>query len=102
MSVTKYGSAFFGANAVLGFIGKDAGNDISYFGFKNREFMYAFHLSPRLLDGQQFEVTKSGPFSIELKFATVTLKPIHVIIYAELNSVIEITKTRQILTDYSA
>ncbi len=94
--------AFFNSNLSLGMVGKDAGNGIDYKHFKNGYTLFAFDLSPSLLDGEQFELAKSGPVSIELKFSQVTTEPIQVIAYAELDSVLEISKTRQVLTDYTA
>lgn len=78
------------------------GNDISYKYFKNGYSLYGFDLSPSLLDGDQFEMAKSGPVSIEFKFSKTTAEPLQVIIYAEQDSVLEISKTRQVLTDYTA
>ena len=94
--------AFFETNLALGYIGRDAGNSISINDFRKGNSLMAFDLTPSLLDGNQLEMVKSGPISIELKFATVTKEPIQLIIYAEQDSILEISKTRQILTDYTA
>lgn len=83
----------------LGIIGKDAGNNISFQAFKYGYAFSAFYLLPSHLDGEQFEMAKFGPLSIELKFADVPLRPAHFLIYAELDSVLEISKTRQVLTN---
>ena len=101
-SHNQYVRAFFGTNLAMGLIGRDAGNDLEYRHFKNGYALYAFDLSPSLLDGEQFEMAKSGPLSIEIKFSTVIAEPLQVIVYAEQDSIIEISKTRQVLTDYSA
>ena len=94
--------AFFNSNLALGMVGKDVGNGLDYKHFKNGYTLFVFDLSPSLLDGEQFELAKSGPVSIELKFSQVTTEPVQVIVYAELDSVLEISKTRQVLTDYTA
>jgi hypothetical protein len=97
---SQYIRAYFGTKLALGLVGKDAGNGVSYSYFKRGYALYAFDLTPSLLDGDQFELAKSGPLSIELKFASVTSVPLQVIVYAELDSIIEVSKTRQVLLDY--
>lgn len=64
--------------------------------------MYAFDLSPSLQYGEQLQMAKSDLLSKGLKFVAATLKPAHVIIYAEMDSMLEISKTRQGLIGYSA
>jgi hypothetical protein len=86
----------------MGLICKDVGNGMEYRHFKDGYSLYAFDLSPSLLDGDQFELAKSGPLSLELKFAHVTPEPLQVLVYAEQDSILEISKTRQVLTDYTA
>lgn len=51
----QYTIAFCNTNAALDLVSKVAGNDISYYAFKNRGVMCAFDLSLELLDGEQFE-----------------------------------------------
>ena len=97
---SQYIRAYFGTKLALGLVGKDAGNGVSYSYFKRGYALYAFDLTPSLLDGDQFELAKSGPLSIELKFTSVTSVPLQVIVYAELDSIIEVSKTRQVLLDY--
>lgn len=98
----QYVRAFFGTNLAMSLIGKDAGNGIDYRQFKNGYNLYAFDLSPSLLDGDQFEMARSGPMSVELKFSAATPEPLQVIIYAENDSILEISKTRQVITDYAS
>jgi hypothetical protein len=98
----QYVRAFYGANLAMGLVGKDAGNDIDYRHFKNGYTLYAFDLSPSLLDGDQFEMPKAGPVSLEFKFGAATPEPLQIIVYAELDSVIEISQTRQVLMDYAS
>ena len=64
--------------------------------------MFAFDLSPNILDGDQVELIKSGNLRLELKFASPLKKPIHCMVYGELDSIIEITHNREVITDYSA
>ena len=55
------------------------------------------------MDGNQhFELIKSGALRLELKFDQPLAHPVHVLVYAELDSMIEIDRSRQVLTDFSA
>lgn len=98
----QYVRAYFGTNLAMGLVGKDAGNSIDYTQFKSGYTLYAFDLSPSLLDGDQFEMPKAGPLTLEFKFNTPTPEPLQVIVYAEHDGIIEISKTRQVLTDYAS
>lgn len=97
----QYVRAYFGNNLTMGLIGRNVGNAIEYRDYKYGYALYGFDLSPSLLDGDQFELAKSGPLTIELKFAKVTPEALQVIVYAEMDSIIEISKTRQIIMDYA-
>jgi hypothetical protein len=82
----QYVRAFFETNLAMGPICKVVGNRTEYRHFKNGYSLYAFDLSPSLLDGDQFELAKSGPLPLELYFAQVTPEPLQVIVYAEQHS----------------
>lgn len=86
--------AFLGTNLALGLVVKDVNNQIGYRTFKHRHTLYPFDLTLSLLDGDQFEMAKAGPLSIEIKFASVIPAPIQVKIYTELESVVAITMTQ--------
>ena len=45
--------------------------------------LYAFDLSPSLLDGNQMELVKSGSLRLEFKFKAALPEPVHVIAYAD-------------------
>ena len=45
--------------------------------------LYAFDLSPSLLDGNQVELVKSGSLRLEFKFKAALPEPVHVIAYAD-------------------
>ena len=53
------------------------------------------------LDGNEVELVKSGSLRIELKFKEALDKPIHVIVYGDADSVLEIDKSRKSLTDFT-
>lgn len=94
--------SYFETAVGLGLINKDAGNDIKYKDFDGGYALYAFDLTPSLLDGDQFELVKSGSLSLHFKFSAALTGPVHVIVYAELDSILEIDRSRQILTDFTA
>lgn len=88
----QYGRAFFRTNLALGLISKDAGNQRNYWPFKHGYALYDFDLKPSLLDGDQIEMAKAGPLTIELTFFRVLPDPMQGLIYAELDLVLEISK----------
>ena len=45
---------------------------------------------------------KSGTVPLEMKFEKPLKQSVHALVYAELDSMIEITKGREIVTDYTA
>lgn len=48
------------------------------------------------------ELVKSGSLRLEFKFKAALPEPVHVIAYAELDSLLEIERSRQILTDFTS
>ena len=50
---------------------------------------------------QQFELVRSGALRLELKFSQALKEPVHVIVYAKLDNMVEIDRSRQVLTDFS-
>jgi hypothetical protein len=97
----NYARAFHTSMLSLGVANKDRGTQIDYNAFGKGFTLYAFDLSPSLLDGDQFELLKSAALSLELKFRTALTSPIYVVVYAELDGVIEIDRSRQVLSDFS-
>lgn len=96
-----YVRSYFSLMTGTGLANKDAGNGIEIKDFSGGQTMYAFDLSPSLLDGDQFELVKSGALRLELKFRRGLTEPVMVIVYAEMDSMIEIDRSRQILTDFA-
>ena len=86
----------------LGLASKNEGNYLEYRDFEGGNAMFAFDLSPSILDGDQCELIKSGNLRLEIKFAKPVPNPIHCMLYGELDSIIEITHNREVITDYSA
>ena len=56
--------------------------------------MFAFDLSPSILNGDQCELVKSGNLRLELKFAKPLPNPVHCLVYGEVDSIIEVTNNR--------
>jgi hypothetical protein len=78
----------------------DFGHDISFTDFKKTYPLFCFDLTS---DGcgnsaTHFELEKRGNLRISLTFGENTSETIYVLFYAEFENVIEVTKTREILT----
>ena len=59
-------------------------------------------LTPSLIDDNQlFELVKSGALRMELKFDGPLQRSVTVVVWAEMDSVLEIDRSRQVLTDFS-
>lgn len=97
----QYARCYHGLFEGLGLVNKDLGNGVTYTDYSQGYTLYAFDLSPSLLDGSQFELIKSGGLRLEMKFAQALTQPLQVLVYAELDSVLEIDRSRQVLTDYT-
>ena len=85
-----------------GLANRDAGSNISRMDFENGFALYSVDLTPSLLDDNQlFELVKSGALRLEMKFTQPLQRSVTVVVWAELDSVIEIDRSRQVLTDFS-
>ena len=85
-----------------GVVNKDTGTGIDYSDFPGGYALYVFDLTPSFLDGPQSELIKSGALRVELKFKKALAQAVHVLVYGELDSLLEIDRSRQILTDFTA
>jgi hypothetical protein len=66
--------------------------------FANGYTLFCFDLTPSLAHPMEaVEVTKPGPIRIEAQFAHGLAHPMNVIVYAEFDAKLEITKTREVL-----
>lgn len=98
----RFARSFYSLFSELGIGNKNEGNDLEMTEFDGGYTLYAFDLSPSILDGNQIELVKSGSVRLEMKFDEALAEAVHVLVYAELDSMIEITKGREIVTDYTA
>lgn len=80
---------------------QDKGNFLSRDEFAKGHTLYAFDLSPDLCDGQHLNLSYQGNLRVEIKFAQALKNTISVLVYAEFESVIEITKSRHVLCDFA-
>lgn len=93
--------AYHNTISSLGFVNKGEGCGLDREDFQQGFTVYTFDLTPSLLDGDAFELVKTGALRLELKFAEALDLPLMVLIYAEQDSVLEITESRQVLTDFA-
>ncbi|KAL8566202.1 hypothetical protein ACOMHN_063092 [Nucella lapillus] len=84
-----------------GLLHNDAAAGFSLDRFTKGYALFCFDLTPSLVDGDQFELVKSAPMRLELKFAKALPNPVVVLIYGELDGLIEVNKSRQVLTDFA-
>ncbi|KAL8579817.1 hypothetical protein ACOMHN_048094 [Nucella lapillus] len=84
-----------------GLLHKDAAAGFSLDRFTKGYALFCFDLTPSLVDGDQFELVKSAPMRLELKFAKALPNPVVVLVYGELDGLIEVNKSRQVLTDFA-
>lgn len=91
--------AFYSLMQASGMVHRDVGNGISFRDYSRGFTLFGFDLSPSLLDGDQFELIKTGALRLEMKFAQALPHPVHVLVYGELDYMVEIDRARQILKD---
>lgn len=61
--------------------------------------LYCFDLTPSLAESHSaVEITRAGPLRVECQFSQGLAQPMNVIILAELDGQVEVTKTREVLT----
>ena len=94
--------SFFGLMVSSGLVNQDAGSNISREDFHRGFSLYSVDLTPSLLDDNQlFELVKSGALRLELKFEAALTQSVTVVVWAEMDSMIEYDRSRKILTDFS-
>ena len=98
----QYVRSFFNLMVSSGLANQDAGSNISRQDFAGGFALYSMDLTPSLIDDNQlFELVKSGALRLELKFAAGLTRSVTVVVWAEMDSVLEIDRSRQVLTDFS-
>ena len=98
----QYVRSFFNLMVSSGLANQDSGSNISRQDFTGGFALYSMDLTPSLIDDNQlFELVKSGALRMELKFVRALLRSVTVVVWAEMDSVLEIDRSRQVLTDFS-
>jgi len=80
----------------------DKGLAIDHQDYPNGYALYAFDLSPDLIDDEKFELLPTGSVRLQLKFAQDLQQIITFIIYAEYQNIIEIDRNRNMVYDFAA
>ena len=98
----QYVRSFFNLMVSSGLANQDAGSNISRQDFAGGFALYSMDLTPSLIDDNQlFELVKSGALRMELKFDAPLQRSVTVVVWAEMDSVLEIDRNRTVLTDFS-
>ena len=98
----QYVRSFFNLMVSSGLANQDSGSNISRQDFTGGFALYSMDLTPSLIDDNQlFELVKSGALRMELKFVRALLRSVTVVVWAEMDSVLEIDRNRTVLTDFS-
>ena len=95
-----YARSFFSVFSGTGIATADSGNGISYSDYPNGYCLYGFDLTSNLHDGQQ--LIRTGSLRLELKFSNALPNSVHVVVYSEQDSLIELTRNREVLLDVSS
>ena len=70
--------------------------------FKNGHLLFAFDLTPdRTPEDVHINLLHQGKLNFNLKFGTVLLDPVSIIIYSEYVNLIQLTQDRSPVTDFS-
>jgi hypothetical protein len=80
---------------------QDVGNDISREEFKDGYFLTVFDLTSDLsASSSHWSIQRNESFRIEVRFSTPLTTPVDMILYSEHDSLMEITKQRNVITDF--
>ena len=94
--------SYFNLMVSSGLVNQDAGSNISRAEFSEGYTLYSMDLTPSLLDDNQlFELVKSGALRLEMKFSAALQESVTAVVWAEMDSMIEVDRYRQILVDFS-
>ncbi|XP_054708218.1 uncharacterized protein F54H12.2-like [Uloborus diversus] len=92
--IRAYHSLFDGFNS-------DKGIYLSREQFARGTTLYNFDLSADLCNGPHLNLQHQGNLRVEIKFSTAIEETLSLLIYAEFQNVIEITKSRHVLCDFA-
>jgi len=93
--------AYYNMFSGLDRAGLDWGNDITKDDFIGGYGLYIFDLSPDKCFGDHFNVLKSGNLKLKLTFRETLPCVVNLYIYMEYDNMMEITKNRNVIFDYT-
>ena len=96
-----YARSYQSLFAATGMNWKDFGNTVKYNEYKKGKTLFCFDLTPSLAGGDMVEIPKATNIRLEINFAKPLPQPAHIIVYGELDGVIEIDRSRQVITDFT-
>ncbi|XP_070556390.1 uncharacterized protein F54H12.2-like [Ptychodera flava] len=95
--IMAYYSLFTGTDK----IGRDEGININHYEYDNGYTLFAFDLTSDLsADGGHLNLVKEGNLGIELQFRQALPNTVNLLVYGELDNIIEIDRDRNVLFDY--
>ena len=86
----------------MGFSHTERGVAIDRDDFKKGFAIYAFDLTPDQVEGDHVDVVNYGNLRIEVHFNTAPTVPLNCIVYSEFDNLIQIDRSRNIITDFPA
>ena len=97
-----YIRCYHGLMAGTGWTHRDGGCGITRSEYPKGYALYALDLTPSLLDDhrESFELSRSGAMRMEFKFAEALTYSLTVVVWAQMDGVIEVDRTRQVQTDF--
>ena len=95
--IMAYYTLFAGTNKT----GRDEGNSISRQDYNNGYTLFAFDLTPDLsADGGHLNLIKEGNLGLEIQFGQALPNTVNLLMYGELDNLIEIDRDRNVLFDF--
>lgn len=96
-----YARSYFSLFTDLNRYHTSANINISFSEYKDGYTLYAVDLTPDLAASEDHvSINKSGNIAIDLKFEKALPETVNLVVYAEYRNVIEIDKSRGVVTDY--
>jgi hypothetical protein len=80
---------------------RNMGNDITYEEFGEGFSIFAFDLTPDLCNSEHFNMLRDGTLEMDVQLGAQMTKAYHAIFYLEFDNIIEITKERGVIFDFS-
>lgn len=98
----QYTESYLSIFSAVGKLHSDEGNSIKISEFPAGYCLYGFDLSPDLNEGPFFNLIKTGTVRLAIKLREALDRAISVVVYCEYENVIEVSKNREIIFDFSS